>query len=82
MNTLEMKQIVAEAMAQIAPEADLNSVPGGANLRETLDIDSFDFLNLLIELGKRLKIEIPEADYGRLGTLDSLAVYLAERAQT
>lgn len=82
MSNVEMKRIVAEAMARVAPEADLNTVPGGANLRETLDIDSFDFLNLLIELGKRLRIEIPEADYGRLGTLDSLVAYLAERAQT
>jgi acyl carrier protein len=75
-----MRNLVSAALKNIAPEADLASVPPGANLRETLDIDSFDFLNLLIELGKRLNIEIPESDYGRLGTLDSLLEYLGERA--
>jgi hypothetical protein len=36
------------SLRKVAPEADPRQLPAGENLREALDIDSFDFLNLLI----------------------------------
>ncbi len=66
-------------MAGIAPEADLDALNPTLNLREALDIDSFDFLNFLIGLDSELGVAIPEADYGQLISLNDLIAYLAAR---
>ena len=50
-----------------------------AELREELDIDSMDFLNLVTALSERLNIDIPEIDYPKLATLDHALDYLAQR---
>lgn len=71
------RQQVRDAVLSIAPEADLAHLDPRASLREQLDLDSFDFLNLLIALHERLGVEVPEADYGKVDGLDALAAYLA-----
>ena len=71
-----MRQQVRDAVLGIAPEADLAHLDPRASLREQLDLDSFDFLNLLIALHERLGVEVPEADYGKVDGLDALAAYL------
>jgi acyl carrier protein len=68
---------VIEAVRTIAPEADFDRIDPGRSLRGQLDLDSFDFLNLLIDLHGRLGVEIPEADYGKVDSLDALVGYLA-----
>ena len=62
-----------------APEADFSAIPPDASLRETLDIDSFDYLRFIMDLHKELKVEIPESDYPKLGTLNAVVDYLASR---
>jgi acyl carrier protein len=79
MTETEIRQAVFDAIRQIAPEADARKIGVNENLREALDIDSFDFLNLLIGLHKRLGVEIPEADYGQLATLSGLVRYLSSK---
>jgi len=74
-----LRQTVLDAVRAIAPEADFSRIRTDASLREQLDIDSFDFLNVLIQLHERLGIDIPEADYGKVATLDALLAYLAAR---
>jgi len=76
MTESEIRQAISQALRKIAPEADLDQVGPNENLREALDIDSFDFLNFLIGLHQRLGVEIPEADYGKLTTLSDLVRYL------
>jgi acyl carrier protein len=75
----EVRQAVIDAVAAIAPEADFSRVDSERSLREQLDLDSFDFLNLLIALRERLGIEVPESDYGKVDSLDRLAGYLRAR---
>ncbi len=75
----ELERVVADVLAGIAPEADLASVKGGEDLRDALDLDSMDFLNLVIGLHERLRIDIPEADYPKLFTKDGLLAYLATK---
>ncbi len=77
MNTDDIRRQVTEAVLAIAPEADLGAVDAGRSLRGELDLDSFDFLNLLIDLQARLGVDIPEADYGQVDSLDKLLSYLA-----
>ena len=81
MTETEIRQAVFDALHQIAPEADPRQIPPDDNLREALDIDSFDFLNALIALHKRLGVEIPETDYGQLSTLSALVQYLSGKLE-
>jgi len=75
-----IRQAIEDSLRGIAPEADLQHVPPDANLREALDIDSFDFLNFLIGLHTRLGVEIPESDYGKLTSLSDLIHYLLPKS--
>lgn len=70
---------IAHCLAPIAPEADLSTLDPAANLRESLDLDSFDFLQFLIALSQHLHLDLPEADYPRMATLRDLTSYLALR---
>ena len=72
-----VRQAVAMALRGIAPEADIDQIEPGASLREQLDLDSFDFLQLLIALQQALGVDIPEADYARVDSLSALVAYLA-----
>lgn len=75
----QVKQAIFKRLGVIAPEADLSTLDPDENVREALDIDSYDFLSFLIGLGEDLGIEVPEADYAKLATLRSMADYLTER---
>jgi acyl carrier protein len=79
MSETELRILLLEGLRKVAPETDPASLGGEENIRETLDIDSFDFLNFLIELNDRLGVEIPEADYGRLTTLNAMMRYLGPK---
>lgn len=72
----EIMRAVLDGLAEVAPEHDVSRVGGDVRLRDALDIDSYDFLTFLVGLHARLGVEIPEADYGRVSTLDQLLHYL------
>jgi acyl carrier protein len=69
--------IVCRQLKQIAPETDPWALEPDADVRERLDIDSFDALNFLIALDEALGIEIPEKDYGKLTTMEEIVTYLS-----
>jgi len=75
----ECKQRVIDIIADIAPDEDLSNLKSDVRLRDQLQIDSMDFLDIVMELRKRHGIEVPEADYGRLASLDSSAEYLTPK---
>lgn len=79
LNQEELRVVIAETLAQIAPEADFDDLEDDEDIREALDIDSFDFLNFLIALNERLGVEIPEADYGLVNTLEGVTAYIMSR---
>lgn len=76
----EIRTVLLEEIGNIAPEADVSVVRPDADLREELDIDSISFLNLVIALGRRLGINVPEKDYAQLRTLNSAVAYLTKLA--
>ena len=78
----DIKQLLFEELGNLAPEADLATVPPDADLREAVDLDSMDFLNLVIALHKRLGIEIPEADYAEMRTIGQAIDYLAAKMKS
>ncbi len=75
----DIRKTLAEEIVNIAPEADVAGADPDADLRESFDLDSMDFLNLIIALHKRLGIDIPEADYARISSLNAAVAYLAQR---
>lgn len=72
----QIKAIVQRVLGNIAPEADMSQIEPHAPLRDQLDIDSMDFLNFAIGLHKELNVEIPEASYPELATLNGCIEYL------
>jgi len=78
----EIKETVLRALGQIAPEADLAQIKPNLRIRDQLDIDSMDMLNFIIAIHKDLNVEIPEADYPKLLTVDDCTEYLASRKGT
>jgi len=76
----EIRQIVRQALSNVAPEVDLNAIDPAKNLRDQIDIDSVDFLNFVIGLHKELGIEIPDSDVSKLVTLDGCVAYLMSKA--
>ena len=82
MTQQEIRALLLDVLAAIAPEADLAGLDPRADLREQIDLDSMDLLNLAVGVHERTGVEIPEVDYPRLATLDSCVAYLASRLGT
>ena len=76
MNIVEIEKAVEYEIRRIAPGIDVETIDPEGNLREEFDMDSMDFLNLVIALGKRFAIPIPEADYPRMGSYAALCQYI------
>jgi acyl carrier protein len=75
----EAREAVRGLLGRIAPEADLGALDDRSDLREALDLDSMDFLAFVTALHEELGVEVPEADYRRIATLEGVAAYVAER---
>ena len=76
MTTSDIKQLILDIIADIDDEADFTDLDADKPLRDQLDLDSMDFLDIVMELRKRYKLQIPEADYPQLATLNSCVAYL------
>ena len=72
----ELRQLVIDIIADIAPDEDLSKIDDEKPLRDQIALDSMDFLDIVMELRKRHKVEVPEADYGQLRTMSSTVAYL------
>jgi len=72
----ELKPMIFELLKNIAPDTDPQTLQPNDNIKEVLDIDSFDYLNFIVALDEKLGIETPEEDYGKISTLDDLLNYI------
>jgi acyl carrier protein len=72
----EIKDMILEIIADIDEEADFSDLDADAPLRDQLDLDSMDFLDIVMELRKRHKLQIQEEEYPQLATLNSCVNYL------
>jgi acyl carrier protein len=75
----EIRATVLRVLGDVAPEADLGAIAPDASLRDQLDLDSMDVLNVMIALHDALRVDIPETDYAQLATLNGAVAYLAQR---
>jgi len=79
MNKDQIKNAIIEQILIIAPDVEDEFIPSDKNLQISLEIDSFDFLRLLTAMNEQLGVEVPEADYGKVDTLNRMADYFAKR---
>jgi len=77
MTESEARSLIENIIGEIAPEADFAALAGDDDMREALDLDSMDFMNVLVALHERTGLDIPEVDYPQLHTLDGAIAYLA-----
>ena len=79
MTNEEIRAIVIETLKVIAPEIEEGDLRPDRLLRDQVDLDSMDWLNFLVGLHQKLRVDIPEADYRKLTTLNAVIGYLAAK---
>lgn len=79
MDRQQLRQQVLQELQHIAPELEAEALRGDRPLRDEVDLDSMDWLRFLGALHRRLGVNIPEADYHKLNSLDALIAYLEPR---
>ena len=72
----EIREEILDILEAIAPDEDLSQIDDSVNFRDQLELDSMDFLDIVMELRKRHRIQIPEDDYLQLASMDSTVAYL------
>jgi acyl carrier protein len=76
MNEEQIRLVVLDILDMIAPDEDLSDLDDSVPLRDQMDLDSMDFLDIVMELRKRYRVTIPEEDYPELVTMNSTVAYL------
>ncbi|MDQ0663153.1 acyl carrier protein [Arthrobacter ulcerisalmonis] len=79
MNQQDARQAVETAIGKVAPDVEPGDLEGGARLRQDLELDSLDFLQVVEVIAESTGVDIPEADYPAVATVDGLVNYLAAR---
>ena len=74
-----IQALILHELGNIAPEVDLERIDPTVELREQLDLDSMDILNWVVAIHEVTGIDIPEADYPHMATLNSAVAYLRPR---
>ena len=72
----EIREAVISILDNIAPDEDLTGLKDEVSFREQLELDSMDFLDIVMELRKRYRVQVPEEDYGQLASMESTVTYL------
>lgn len=82
MSPAEIREVVLEILQDIAPDEDLSELDDGAAFREQLQLDSMDFLDIVMELRKRYRVQVPEDEYAELASMESTVRYLEPRMRS
>lgn len=72
----EVRSAILDILSDIAPDEDLSNVDDNKKLRDQFNLDSMDFLDIVMELRKRYNLEVPEKDYEHLVTMSSCVAHL------
>ncbi len=76
MTPAEIRTEIISILEDIAPDEDLSSLQDDVPFRQQIELDSMDFLDIVMELRKRHRVQVPEADYGQLVSMASTVKYL------
>ena len=80
MDESTIRDAISRTLAGIAPEVSLEQIVATVPLRDQIDLDSMDWLNFIDGLHEQLHVDIPEADYRKLRTLNDLIAYLRAKS--
>jgi acyl carrier protein len=72
----EIRQAIIDILEDIAPDEDLTNLDDNVSFREQMELDSMDFLDIVMELRKRYRVQVPEEDYVQLASMNSTVKYL------
>ena len=72
----QIRQVILDILTRIAPDEDLSEIDDSVPFREQMELDSMDFLDIVMELRKMYRIQIPEDQYENLVTMNSTVTYL------
>ena len=75
----EIKNAILDILADIAPDEDLSDLKDDVDFRDQLELDSMDFLDIVMELRKRYRVQVPEEDYTQLASMGSTVSYLTPK---
>lgn len=81
MSADQVRQVILKILSRIAPDNDLTGLRDEVPFREQMELDSMDFLDIVMELRKAYRVQIPEEDYSFLNTMASTVSYLLPRLQ-
>ena len=76
MTPAEIRDEILDILSEISPDEDLSNLDDSKSFREQLELDSMDFLDIVMELRKRHRVQIPEDEYGNLASMASTVTYL------
>ncbi len=76
MTPADIREEILDILEDIAPDEDLGDLKDDVAFREQLELDSMDFLDIVMELRKRHRVQVPEEDYGELASMQSTVTYL------
>ncbi len=76
MTPQDIRQVIIDILERIAPDEDLSDLDDSIPFREQMELDSMDFLDIVMELRKLYRVQIPESDYEQLASMDSTVAYL------
>jgi acyl carrier protein len=76
MSPAEIRDEIIDILSEIAPDEDLSNINDELSFREQMELDSMDFLDIVMELRKRHRVQIPEEEYGELASMASTVKYL------
>jgi acyl carrier protein len=76
MTAEQIRQVILDILGRIAPDEDLSNLNDEVAFRDQMELDSMDFLDIVMELRKMYRVQIPEEDYENLGTMSTTVTYL------
>ena len=79
MTSEEIRKAIVNILSGIVPDEDLSTLKDDVPFREQLELDSMDFLDIVMELRKRYRVQIPEEDYPALASIKSALAFLSPR---
>lgn len=75
----EIRDAIIDILADIAPDEDLSDLKDEVSFRDQMELDSMDFLDIVMELRKRYKVQVPEEDYTNLDSMSTTVTYLTPK---
>ena len=76
MTPADIREEIIDILEDIAPDEDLTEIKDDVSFRDQLELDSMDFLDIVMELRKRYRVQVPEEDYGELASMQTTVAYL------